>query len=154
MVRDGDGGQGLPAGGQRAAAQEIVNLLGVLAGLVGRAHRLAQRPGHDDRRVVLQTLANPGQIDHHVDAVLGEMGGRADAGEHQQLWGVHRAGGQDHRAAGAHDHRRRGAVRGRGLASPAWVHTTPTARPSSTSTQSARRPMATTKFSRAAAGAR
>ncbi|MCY1424056.1 hypothetical protein D9M71_397880 [compost metagenome] len=34
------------------------------------------------------------------DAVAGQFGGRADAGEHQQLWGVDAAGAEDHLVLG------------------------------------------------------
>ena len=44
--------------------------------------------------VVLQVLADAGQVRDHRDAERGELGGVADAGELQQLRGVERAAGQ------------------------------------------------------------
>ena len=37
-----------------------------------------------------------GQVAHDIDAVLGQVIGRPDTGEHQHLWGVDRSATQDH----------------------------------------------------------
>ena len=47
----------------------------------------------------MQVLAH-GEVGHGVDAVLGEMIGRTDAGEHQQLSRAEHAGGEDDLLAG------------------------------------------------------
>ena len=45
--------------------------------------------------MVLQVLADAGQVDDDVDAVLAKMRRRADAGEHQELRRDVGAGGED-----------------------------------------------------------
>ena len=57
-------------------------------------------PDHRDGRVVLQPLAHTSQVGHHVDAVLAQVGGRSDAGEHQQVRAVHGTTAQQHLARG------------------------------------------------------
>ena len=52
----------------------------------------------------------PGRSWHDLDALLAEMGGRADAGQHQEFGRADRAGGDDHLALGA-QHARRGRSR-------------------------------------------
>ncbi len=51
-------------------------------------------------RVVLEPLADAGEVGDDVDAVLAQVGGRADAGEHQQVRAVHRAAAEQHLAGG------------------------------------------------------
>ena len=51
--------------------------------------------------MVLQILSDAGQMMHAVDAVLDQRCAVADAGQHQQLRGLERAGGHDHLAPGA-----------------------------------------------------
>ena len=57
---------------------------------------------YDERRedVVLEVPTDAGQVDGDVDAEAGELVGRADAREHQQLRRVEHAGAQDHLALG------------------------------------------------------
>ena len=50
--------------------------------------------------MVLQPLADAGEVGDHVDAVLAQVGGRPDAGEHQQVRAVHRAAAEQHLARG------------------------------------------------------
>ena len=52
-------------------------------------------------RVILQVLSDAGQMMHGGDAVLAKGCAVADAGEHQELRGLERAGGHDHLAPGA-----------------------------------------------------
>ena len=58
--------------------------------------RCGREPGDE---VVLEVRADLGGIDQDVDAVLGEVGGRTDAAQHQQLRGVDGAAGEDHLAS-------------------------------------------------------
>ncbi len=55
--------------------------------------------GHRHEHVVVQVVADR-QVGDHVDAVLAQVGGRADAGQHQQLGRAVDARAQDHLAAG------------------------------------------------------
>src|SRR6266403_71597 len=52
-------------------------------------------------RMILQVLSDAGQMMRGCDAVLRQRGVVADAGKHQQLRALKRAGGKDHFAAGA-----------------------------------------------------
>ena len=67
------------------------------AGEIGRVGGKAEH----EIRMILQVLSDAGQMMRGGDAVLGQRGRVADAGQHQQLRGLERAGGQDHLAAGA-----------------------------------------------------
>ena len=51
--------------------------------------------------MVLQPLAHAGEVGDDVDAVLAQVRGRADAGEHQQVRAVDRSAAQQHLTAGA-----------------------------------------------------
>jgi hypothetical protein len=64
------------------------------------------RRGPDDRqhRVVAEVHADSAAVHHHVDAMLDQVLGRADAGQHQQLRAVDRAAGQDDLGVGAGGH--------------------------------------------------
>ena len=53
-----------------------------------------------DIHVIVQVLADARQVVHHLDAVLAEMLGRADARQHQQLRRADGAGGDDDFALG------------------------------------------------------
>ncbi len=55
--------------------------------------------GHRDEQVVVQVVAHR-QVGEYGDAVLAEVRGRADAGEHQDLRGPEHAGGDDDLLAG------------------------------------------------------
>ena len=55
-------------------------------------------PAGDVVDMVLEIAADRGAIEHHVDPVLLEMRGRADAGEHQDLRAIERACAQYHAA--------------------------------------------------------
>ena len=58
-----------------------------------------------DIHVIVQVLADAGQVVDHLDAVFAEMRGRADAGQHQQFGRADGAGGDDHLALGAQQSR-------------------------------------------------
>ena len=71
-----------------------------------RVERAAARQARDaedgaDLQVVLQVLADAGQIVQHLDAVFAQQRRRPDARELQQLRRADRAGGHHHRARGA-----------------------------------------------------
>ena len=51
--------------------------------------------------MVLQVLADAGQVTNHRHAVAAQQIGRADARQLQQLWRLDRAGGQQHLGAAA-----------------------------------------------------
>ena len=51
--------------------------------------------------LILQVLSDAGQMMRGCDAVLAQRGAVADAGKHQELRALKRAGGKDHFAAGA-----------------------------------------------------
>src|SRR5947207_13441207 len=51
--------------------------------------------------MILQVLSDAGQMMRGCDAVLRQRGAVADAGKHQQLRALKRAGRKDHFAAGA-----------------------------------------------------
>ncbi|MDT4848307.1 hypothetical protein FQZ97_823940 [compost metagenome] len=91
--------------GQRAAPAEQV--------LPGRAGKWPQALGgkaetqlgfaavhQHDVLVILQVLADAGQLVVQRDAVAGEFGSRANAGQHQQLRRVDGAGAEDHLTLG------------------------------------------------------
>jgi hypothetical protein len=50
--------------------------------------------------MVLQAVADPGGGDEHLDAVLAQVAGRADARQQQQLRAVDRPAAQEHLAPG------------------------------------------------------
>ena len=52
--------------------------------------------------MILQVLADAGQVADHANAEFAEFRRRPDAGELQQLWRVDRAGRDDHLAARPH----------------------------------------------------
>ena len=60
-------------------------------------------PDQRHRRVVVEVLPDALQVRDDVDAVLAQVVGRADAGQHEQLRRVHRAAGEDHLGAGPGD---------------------------------------------------
>ena len=64
---------------------------------VGRRHALVQ----DDVEVILQVAAHAGQVMHHIDTVLAQVGRRPDARRHQQLRRAERPCRHDHFAARA-----------------------------------------------------
>src|SRR6185312_7287218 len=66
----------------------------------GEMRRVGCKAEHDIR-MVLQVLSDPRQMMRGGNAVLGERSPVADAGQHQQLRGLKRAGRQDYFAAGA-----------------------------------------------------
>ena len=49
--------------------------------------------------MVLQVFPDARQVQHDLDAMLAEVVYRADAGQHEKLWRVDRAGAHDHLAA-------------------------------------------------------
>ena len=57
---------------------------------------VARAPDHRQRRVVMQIGTHPWQVHRHIDPVLAQMLGRADAGQHQQLRRVDGPGAQQH----------------------------------------------------------
>ena len=59
--------------------------------------QLVERHAIDDGHLVavLQVAADPGEVDALRDAVPGQLGRLADAGEHQQLRRVEGAAGED-----------------------------------------------------------
>ena len=64
-----------------------------------------------DFQMVLQVGADARPVGHDLDALLPQMLGRADAGEHEQLRRVDRGGGEDHFGPGPHaTHRAAGLV--------------------------------------------
>ena len=60
--------------------------------------RIVRHVAEHEIRMVLQVLPDAGQMMHAGDAVLAEGCAVADAGQHQQLRGLERAGGDDHLA--------------------------------------------------------
>ena len=61
---------------------------------------VARPPGHDEIEMILEVAADAGQLMQHADAMDGELIGRADAGQLQQLRRAERAGRQDDLAQG------------------------------------------------------
>ena len=89
------GGQHAPA--TREVLDELPGLLRV-SEVVG----IGRRPVDEHHRVVHQVRADVRAVDNGVDAVLAQMLGRSDAGQHEQLRGVVGPGAQDHLTGGAH----------------------------------------------------
>ncbi len=63
--------------------------------------RAVGQVSEDEIRMVLQVLPDPGQMMHAGDAVFGQCRAVADAGQHQEMRRLERAGGDDDLAAGA-----------------------------------------------------
>ena len=84
----------------------------VLEHLARQAHRAFQRHAHqisavdfvakNKVRVVLQVLADPGQVVHHGDALCLQLRGRPHARDHQQLWRIESPRTQQHFFSGTH----------------------------------------------------
>jgi hypothetical protein len=53
--------------------------------------------------MVLQVLAHGRLVEHHIHAAVLEVGGGANAGQHQDVRGSERPGAQHHAAARAQD---------------------------------------------------
>src|SRR5205823_12627231 len=70
--------------GQRAALGQLVAEQAGRGRGVDEVGRATGGPGDPARRVVVQVLADAGQCGDDVDAVLAQVLGRADAGDHQQ----------------------------------------------------------------------
>ena len=63
--------------------------------------RRVRGKGENKVRMILQVLSDTGQMVRGCDAVLRQRGAVADAGKHQELRALKRAGGKDHFAADA-----------------------------------------------------
>ena len=63
--------------------------------------RFPARPAQVEKRVVLQVVAHPGQVEHRFDTELPQVVTRADSREHQNLGAVDGARRDDHLAPGA-----------------------------------------------------
>ncbi|MCY1346045.1 hypothetical protein D9M69_321200 [compost metagenome] len=95
-------------GGQQAAALARPfhgggrQLEAAAHGEADAAFRAVDLVGHGVVDVVLQVLADAGQVHPQRNAQALQLGGRADAGEHQRLRRAEGAGGEDHLAPRAH----------------------------------------------------
>ncbi len=84
----------------QAGPGRAVELCVIVVGEVARAF------GDDEEvEMVLQVLADAGQVVHRLDADRLQMIGRADAGEHQEFWRADGARADDDFSRGAQDFR-------------------------------------------------
>ena len=96
------GGHGHGAGAEHHVLEADPHLVVEAAHFVVQG-RLVALVDQARLQVVLQVLPDTRQVGQHVDAVLLQLGGLADTGEHEDLRGSDGAGGEDHLALGA-DH--------------------------------------------------
>ena len=73
-------GRGERPGFAEQPLRERLRLVGAVEGVA-----LADLPHHRDERVVLEVLADAGQVDDRIDPDAAKGVGRADAGKQQQL---------------------------------------------------------------------